>query len=153
MTMAYTREADQAANVPRQQQRRPAEESSGAWQGWVAFGGIMMIMVGIFGAIEGLAALFKEQYFLVAKNGLLVTVNFTAWGWTHLILGIVIACAGFGVLAGQTWARVVGIILAVVSATVNLAFLSAYPVWSTIVIALDVIVIYALAAHGRELQN
>jgi hypothetical protein len=63
----------------------------------------------------------------------------------------VIACAaGYGVIAGQTWARVVGIILAVVSAIVNVGFLAAYPIWSTIVITLDVVVVYAMAVHGRE---
>ena len=70
----------------------------------------------------------------------------------HLILGLVALAAGFGVLSGRTWARVVAIILAVVSALVNFSVLGEYPIWMTILITLDVIVIYALAAHGRELQ-
>ena len=150
--MAYTREADQSTSIPRQE-RRDTEPQSDGWLGWVGFAGIMMVMVGIFQVIEGLAALFRDQYFLVTKNGLLVTANFTAWGWTHTILGIVVIAAGFGVLSGRILARLVGILLALASATVNLAFLSAYPVWSTILITLDVIVIYALAVHGGEARN
>jgi hypothetical protein len=145
--MAYTREADQGASIPRQE-RRDAKPQSDAWLGWVGFAGIMMVMVGIFQVIEGMAALFRDQYFLVTKSGLLVTANYTAWGWTHTILGIVVIAAGFGVFSGRIVARLIGILLALASATVNLAFLSAYPVWSTILITLDVIVIYALAVHG-----
>jgi hypothetical protein len=120
------------------------------WIGWVIFAGVMMILLGAFEAIMGLVALFDDGYYLVTRTGLVVSANFTQWGWTHLILGVIAVVAGFGVMLGQTWARVVGVILAVVSALVNVAFLAAYPVWSTLVITLDVIVIYALAVHGSE---
>jgi len=140
------------ASVPRQQQRRYDEPEPTGWTGWVGFAGIMMILVGSFGAIEGLVGIFKDQYFLVTDDKLVVTANYTAWGWTHLILGALVVLAGFGVLVGQFWARTVGILLAMVSAIVNIAFLAAYPVWSTIVITLDVIVIWALAVHGREMK-
>ncbi|HSP39076.1 MAG TPA: hypothetical protein VLR26_15130 [Frankiaceae bacterium] len=152
--MANTATQQQSTSVPRQEQRRLEEPQASAWQGWVAFGGIMMILSGFFGAIEGLVGIFKDQYFLVhTNNGLLVTTNYNAWGWTHLAIGVVVILAGLGVLAGQMWARVIGIGLAMISAVVNLAFLSAYPVWSTIIITLDVIVIYALAVHGGEVKS
>jgi hypothetical protein len=150
--MAYTREADQGTSIPRQE-RRDTTAPTDAWLGWVGFAGIMMVMVGIFQVIEGLAALFRHHYYLVTSNGLLVTANYTTWGWVHTILGVVVIAAGFGVLSGRILARLVGIILALASATVNLAFLSAYPVWSTILITLDVIVIYALAVHGGEARK
>lgn len=120
------------------------------WVGWVLFGGVMMFMVGGFQAAMGLAALFNDTYFLVTRNGLLVTADYTTWGWIHLTLGALVVVTGLGVMVGQTWARVIGVILAVVSAIVNLGFLAAYPIWSTIVITLDVIVIYAMTVHGRE---
>lgn len=120
------------------------------WVGWIVFAGTMMILLGIFEAIEGLVALFNDDYFLVGRTGLVVSVDYTAWGWVHLLLGIVVAAAGFGVIAGRMWARVVGILLAGLSAIVNVAFLAAYPVWSTIVIAIDILVIYALTVHGAE---
>jgi hypothetical protein len=142
------------SGIPSQQQRRRSEpEADSGWLGWVGFAGIMMVLLGTIQVIEGLAALLKDDYFLVTKNDLLVSVSFTTWGWTHLILGLIVAAAGYGVMAGQTWARAVGIVLAMVSALVNLAFMAAYPVWSVIVIAIDVIVIYALAAHGREARR
>jgi hypothetical protein len=111
-----------------------------------------MVMVGGFQIMQGFVALLRDEYYLVTRNDLLITLDYTAWGWTHLLLGVVAVLTGFGVMLGQTWARVLGILIAVVSALVNIAFLSAYPIWSTIVIAIDVLVIYALAAHGRELE-
>jgi hypothetical protein len=124
-------------------------ERSG-WVGWIFFAGIILIMIGSFQAIAGLVALFNDDYYLVGKSGLVVSVDYTAWGWVHLVLGVVAFLTGIGMMIGQAWARVTGIILAVLSAIVNLAFVAAYPVWSVLVIALDVIVIYALAVHGRE---
>jgi hypothetical protein len=123
------------------------------WIGWVVFGGVMMILVGGFQATMGLVALFNDQYFLVTSRGLLVGVDYTTWGWIHLVLGTIAGIVGVGVMVGETWARVIGIILAAVSALVNVAFLAAYPVWSTIVITLDIIVIYAIAVHGREVRD
>jgi hypothetical protein len=141
------------------QQRHVASEPSAVrrpqatgWVGFVVFGGVMLMMVGGFQAIQGLVAIFRDDYYLVSRSGLLLTMDFTAWGWTHLIIGLIAVGTGIGVLVGQTWARVVGIIIAVLSALANLAFLPAYPIWSTIIIAMDVLVIYALAVHGREVQ-
>jgi hypothetical protein len=124
-----------------------------AWVGFVVFGGIMMLMMGSFQVIEGLVALFRDNYYLVTRNGLLLTMDYTAWGWTHLIIGLIAVGTAFGVLMGQMWARVVGIIIALISALANIAFLSAYPLWSTIIIAIDILVIYALAVHGREVKS
>jgi hypothetical protein len=123
------------------------------WVGWVVFGAMMMIMVGAFQIVVGLTALFNSGYYVVGEENLLLNVDFTAWGWTHIALGAIAVAAAFGVLAGQMWGRVVGIAMALVSALVNLAFIAAYPLWSIMVITLDVLVIYALAAHGREMQS
>ena len=138
------------ADEPYRVQRR---QEPTAWVGLIVFGGIMMLMMGGFQIIQGFVALFNDEYYLVTRNGLIVSLDYTAWGWTHLIIGLIAVGAGIGVLLGQMWARVVGIIIAVVSALANIAFLSAYPVWSTIVIATDVLVIYALTVHGREVKS
>lgn len=127
-------------------------EPSG-WTGWILFAGLMMILMGSFGAIQGLVALFNRGYYAVGPNGLVVSVDYTGWGWFHLILGAIVVLTGFGVMVGNTAARVFGIILAVISALANLLFIAAYPVWSIIVITIDVIIIYALAVHGRELRS
>jgi hypothetical protein len=122
------------------------------WVGWVLFAGILMFTVGFFNVIEGLVALFNHGYYHVHASGLVVHLNYTAWGWALLIFGLALGFAGYGVMVGQTWARVVGVIVAVVNALVNLGFIAAYPVWITLTIALDVLVIYALIVHGREAQ-
>ena len=137
--------------VPSQARRRTPEPTG--WVGWIVFAAAMMVMLGIFHAIEGLVALFKDDYFVVGTNGLVVDVDYTVWGWTHLIGGIVVALAGMALFTGRTWARVVGVVVAMVSAVINIAFLAAYPVWSTIMIAIDVLVIYALTAHGAEMKS
>lgn len=123
------------------------------WIGWVIFGGVLMMLAGCFNAIAGLVALFDDQYYHVSSKGLMVQADYRTWGWVLLIYGIVVAVAGVCVLFGQTWARVVAVVLAVVNALINLAFLAAYPVWSVIIIALDVVVIYALIVHGREARS
>jgi hypothetical protein len=124
-----------------------------AWVGFVLFGGLMLVMMGAFQAIEGFVALFKDDYYLVRRSGLVLSIDYTAWGWTHLLIGLVAVLAGIGILLGQMWARIVGIVIAVISAFANLAFIAAYPLWCTIVIATDVLVIYALAVHGREVKT
>ena len=124
-----------------------------AWVGLVVFGGAMMLMMGGFQVIEGIVALFRDEYYLVTRDGMLLTFDFTTWGWIHLVIGLVAVGAGFGVLMGQMWGRVLGILIAVVSALANIVFLPAYPIWSTIVITIDVLVIYALTVHGAEVKS
>jgi hypothetical protein len=123
------------------------------WVGWIAFAAIMMALVGSFHAMAGLVALFKDEYYLVGRSGLVVNVSYTTWGWVHLLMGVVMVVGGLFLIAGQMWARILAVLVAFVSTILNLAFLSAYPIWSTIMIAVDVLVIYAVCVHGRELQG
>lgn len=123
-----------------------------AWTGWIAFAGTLMLLLGVFHVIQGLVAIFKDQYFVVGSSGLIVTVDYTAWGWVHLLFGLVVIAAGAGLLVGQMWARVVGVIVAFLSAVLNVGFLSAYPVWSAIMIAIDVVAIWAITVHGSEMK-
>ncbi|MGY1605416.1 DUF7144 family membrane protein [Geodermatophilus sp. SYSU D00815] len=124
-----------------------------AWAGWVVFAGVMLIMLGAFQIIEGLVALFDDGFYLVGREGLVVNVDYNTWGWVHVVVGVVGVLAGLGLLAGNMVARVVGVIVAFLSALVNLAFLAAYPVWSVIMITIDVVVIYAIVVHGKELKG
>jgi len=124
-----------------------------AWVGWVWFAAAMMLMLGFFQAIEGLAAIFNSDFYKVGPNGLVVHVNYTVWGWVHLLVGAAIFLAGIGVLSGNVLARTVGVVLAVISAVLNLAFTAAHPAWTLVVIVIDVLVIYALVVHGREMSD
>ena len=123
------------------------------WVGWIAFAGVMMVLLGSFHVIQGLVALFNDQYFLVHKSGLVVSADFTVWGWVHIIGGIIIVAAGIALFSGKVWARTLGVILALGSALVNIGFLSAYPVWSAIMILVDILVIWALTVHGGEMRE
>ena len=120
------------------------------WIGWVFFASLMMMLVGGFQAINGLVALFKDDFSLVSEKALLV-FNYTTWGWVHLLMGIVIFAAGVALMNGATWARIVGVFLAGLSLFANMAFLAAYPLWSILMIVIDILVIYALTVHGSEL--
>ncbi len=123
-------------------------------QGWVFFGAVIMALLGFFQALLGLVALADPGYFAARANTLLVLTTYTVWGWVHLVVGVVAVAAGIGVVvSGRAWARYAAMGVAGLSAVVNLGFLSASPVWSTIVIALDVVVLYALAVHGREIDR
>lgn len=133
-------------------QSRNEPEPTG-WTGWIVFAGLMMVMLGSFHAFAGFVALLDEGYYLVNKNGLAIHVDYTTWGWTHLVLGTVVALAGVSLLAGRLWARIVAVLAAMVSAVVNVGFLAAFPVWSTIMITLDIIVIWAVTVHGQEMKS
>jgi hypothetical protein len=147
---------DLGSSRPEAETTRPAYGRSPdptAWTGWVVFAAFMMIMVGTFQAIEGLVAIFDDGFYRVTEANLVVNVDYTVWGWTHLLLGILLVAAGVGVLAGNIVARAVAILLAAVSALVNMVFIEAYPIWSILIITVDVLVIYALVVHGRELRD
>jgi hypothetical protein len=135
------------------QRREPQlHEDPSGWAAWVVFGGMMLILLGIFHVVQGIIALVNDDYYVVTKDGLVLNLDFTYWGWTYLVLGVFLGLVGVGLLAGNTAARVAGVVLAVLSAVVNLVFIAAYPAWSVMVIALDVIVIYSILVHGRELK-
>jgi len=122
------------------------------WVGWIVFAGFFMIINGIFGGLQGLSALLRDQtYFVVGENGLL-TFNYTAWGWIHLVLGIVLIVVGIFLLRGAGWARILAVIIVGIHMIAQFGFISSYPVWGIIMIALDALILYALLVHGREIS-
>jgi len=122
------------------------------WVGWIVFAGFFMIINGIFGGLQGLSALLRDQtYFVVGENGLL-TFNYTAWGWIHLVLGIVLILVGIFLLRGAGWARILAVIIVGIHMIAQFGFISSYPVWGIIMIALDALILYALLVHGREIS-
>jgi hypothetical protein len=127
-------------------------DTSGMAVGFTVFAAIMMLMVGVFQALQGLIAIFENEFYVQTRN-YLFQFDATTWGWIHLVLGLLVAFAGWGLLSGRTWARVVGITLAVLSAISNFLFIPYYPFWSLLIITLDIFVIWALTAHGREYRE
>lgn len=130
--------------------QRTARREASEWDiGVAVFAGIMMIMIGFFEAMQGLAAILKDDFYVVTQN-YSYKIDVTAWGWIHLFLGIIVAIAGVYVIMGKLWARVIGISLAVISAVANFFFIPYYPFWSLLIIALCVFVIRALAVYRGE---
>jgi len=120
--------------------------------GWKSFCGILLMVVGFFNIIDGLVAITRSnQVEAQITQELPLTSNVKTWGWIVLILGIILILAGFGLLAGSTWARVIGILAASVNAIAQLAWLPHNNFWSFTMILVDIIVIYGIAVHcGKD---
>jgi len=132
--------------------RRADRETSGTAVGFILFAAIMMIMVGVFQALQGLIGIFENEFYVATRN-YLFQFDATTWGWIHLLVGLLVAFAGWGLLSGRTWARVVGITVVLLSALANFLWLPYYPFWALLLITLDIFVIWAVAAHGGDLRE
>lgn len=130
-----------------------SDEKTTGWVGWGIFAAVILLVSGLFTGIQGIAAIIGPNTYFVLSDGQLLLFDVAGWGWWNLILGVVLLLTSFALFMGATWARVVAIILAVLSAVGQLFLLPAQPWWATIIIAVDVLVIYALTAHGRELKT
>lgn len=129
-----------------------SESRSAMGAGLTFFAAAMMVVVGAFDALQGLAAIVKKDYYVVGAD-YLWKFSVSTWGWINLLLGVLILLAGIALLSGALWARIVGIVLAVLVAISNFLWLPYYPVWAIIVIATSIAVIWALAAHGDEVAS
>ena len=127
-----------------------ARSRSRAAVGFTYFAALIMVMVGTFHAIMGFAGILENEFFVVTRN-YVFEFDATAWGWIHLIAGVVVVFAAVGLFSGAVWARTVGVTMALISAIANFGFIPYYPVWSIVIIALDVAVIWALTGHGRDI--
>lgn len=123
---------------------------SGWAVGWAAFAGSMLVLMGILDIIQGIVAIARDEFFVIGSEWVF-EFDTTTWGWIHLIFGTVIMLAGFGIFTGNVLARTVGVIVAGLGVIANFAWLPYYPVWSSILIAVGVAVIWALTAHGRDI--
>jgi hypothetical protein len=138
---------------------RGTEETSEAyadgmtgWTGWVAFAGVMMVIAGSLQATYGFIALVNDEW-VVWGNRASVYLDLTTWGWVHLLGGVVVALAGVGVFSGNVLARAVGVVVATLSLIVNFLFIPAYPIWAITVVVVQLLVIWALTAHGGEMRR
>ena len=123
------------------------------WTGWVIFAGVILLISGIFSIVQGIVAVVGPNSYYVVTEGSLFLFDVAGWGWWNIILGVLLALTAVALMAGQTWARVVAVILVIISAIGQLLLIPAQPWWSIIVIAIEILVIYALIVHGRELRE
>lgn len=128
------------------------QQRSGAAAGWIAFAGVVMVTVGIFQAIAGLAAIIEDEFYVIGRQ-YAFELDVTAWGWIHLIIGLIVLASGFGVFSGNVLARTVGVIAAVGSMIAAFLWLPWYPIWAVVIIAIDIAVVWALTVHGRDLAD
>ena len=122
-----------------------------AWSGWIGFAGLMLMIIGAIDFFEGLIAVIRKEYWQFTSQGLII-FNVTTWGWLAMIFGVVLFLVGLGLTGGAGWARWVAIILIVVNFIGQLGWIgsSPYPVWTLTVIALQIIVLYALTAKWED---
>jgi hypothetical protein len=125
------------------------EQVSGWTVGFAYFAGAVLILIGIYHVLAGIAAIAEDEFFVIGRE-YVYDVDVTTWGWIHLVGGIIVALAGFFVLRGRLWARLVGIVVAAGSAILNFFYIPYYPIWTVLIIALDVAVIWGLATYHDE---
>ena len=125
---------------------------SSAAVGSAGFAGVMLVIIGVFDVIQGLVAVINDEFFVVTQEWVF-EFDITAWGWIHLILGAVLIASGIGIFSGNVAARTVGVIVAALTMIANFAWMPYYPVWSIIMIAISMAVIWALTAHGRDIAS
>jgi hypothetical protein len=121
--------------------------------GWALFAVVTLVLAGAFQVINGFIALYRSGTYLVGRSGLVLDVDYSTWGWIHLGLGFLAIVAALGLTRGQMWARILGVSLSVVSAIVYMAFTAAFPALCLVVIAVNILVIYAITVHGRDLKD
>lgn len=122
------------------------------WTGWVVFAGILMVLAGVLWTIQGLVAVFQNDLVIFGEEGALF-LSLTGWGWVHIVLGLLLLLSGILVMRGNMFGRIMAVLLVMLSIVVNFVWLPVYPLWSIVIIVIDVFVLYAVIVHGRELKS
>ena len=137
-----------SSTAPSQQQDEDYEPRF--WNGMIAFAAFMFLLLGGFHVLGGLVAMLEDEQYLIGESDLLFQDNFRVWGLAHVTIGVAMWFTGYALFFRRTWARVVAVAVAMVSALTNLAFLSANPWWFALMIVIDVLVIFAVVVHGES---
>ena len=122
------------------------------WVGWVVFAAVFMVIIGSLNAIQGLGAIFRDEAYWLTLSGDMLVFDTTTWGWIHLLLGLAMIAVGLMLMQGSTFARVIAIGLVALNLIAQFTSAQLYPFWTLIVIAIDIVIIYALVVHGGELK-
>jgi len=129
-------------------------DMSSAWTGWIGFAAIMLTLIGTITFFEGLVAVARDEYYVVTGKQVLV-FDVTTWGWIMLFWGILLFLAGLGLAAQQGWARWFAIVVVTLNLIGQLGFLghSGYPLWTLVIITLEIIVLFALTARWGQVER
>ncbi len=127
-------------------------ETTSGWVGWIGFAGLMLLLAGFFHVIAGFVALFKDDVYIRSSSNLWI-FDYSQWGWIHILGGILAIIAAGSLAQGNLYGRTFAIVVALASAVANMAFVPVYPIWSILIITIDVLVIWAVMAHGNEVRN
>jgi hypothetical protein len=123
-----------------------------AWAGFVVLAAVLMCIVGVFNFVTGLVAVFNDTIYS-QRGSVTVVLDVTGWGWFHIVWGILLFGTGMALYAGMTWARVVAIVLVSVNMITQLMEMPAYPLWGLAILALDILILWAIIVHGAELKD
>jgi hypothetical protein len=123
------------------------------WTGWVVFAAVFMMIIGALNAIQGLGAIFRDEAYWLTISGDVLVFDTTTWGWIHLLVGLAMIAVGAMLMRGSTFARVIAIALVAVNLIAQFTSANLYPFWALILIAVDIVIIYALVVHGGELKS
>jgi hypothetical protein len=127
--------------------RREPQQVSGWALGGIAFAATMMVLIGVFQSLAGLVAIIDDEFYVVTQN-YTFDLDVSAWGWLHLLIGLVVLATGVGLFGRRTWAGVAAIMLCMLSALVNFFFIPYYPIWSLLLIGLNLWVIWSVTRPG-----
>jgi hypothetical protein len=122
------------------------------WTGWITFAAVMMILAGSLNLLYGIIAAVNDEW-VVFTNRANVYLDISEWGWVHIIVGAVVLISGLGLFSGNILARTIAVVVASISLLVNFFFIPVYPLWAITVIVIDLLVIWAVTAHGREMRE
>lgn len=122
------------------------------WVGWIGFATVMLYLLGFMHLVAGFSALLNDQIVILTSQAI-VTLDITQWGWVHILGGLLAFVAAGSLMQGKGFGRTVAVLVALVSAVVNMALIPTYPVWSIVIIVVDILIIYAVVVHAGELKD
>ena len=125
--------------------------SKGFWAGWVAFAGLLLMIIGGLDFLQGLTAVIRDQYYVQGKNGALV-IDISQWGWVMMICGVLLAFVGYGLMSGATWARMLAIVGVSLNFIAQLSFdgSASFTLWGLCVLILNILVLWALIVRWDD---
>ena len=134
------------------QSRGTTTSSNTVGVGLITAAAVVLILAGVMHAMQGVVGLATNEFYVVTQRWLF-QFDVTTWGWVHIVIGLIGAGTGVGLLYGASWARIVGVVVAAVSVIANFLWLPYYPLWAVIIIAFDLFVIWALIVAWQDIKN